>query len=470
MRVANTPMLSWNSFHKRITHLWFAPDLMLIHQRRERRMLMLTSVVMLVMGLACAVFFSFHRLWWVVAQDVVLILAGLTAFALTWRDQTRSAIITVFAVLLVVVCVISVLWDVPNASASRSTHLFLLPLCVAALMTFRDEAAWLRHGLALISLLAFILLMVMHGQPLPDPNLPDSVRLIVILVQSSTAMLLLYGLLHIMQTDITERSALENGLIQALAQQQFQLYYQPQMDANGKVIGAETLLRWLHPQRGLTLPGQFIGIAEQTGLILPIGNWVLETACAQLRAWADHPLLRDLHLAVNISQKQFLQNDFVAQVESLIERYHIDPCRLELELTESILVHDVQDITHKMSVLGARGVTFSLDDFGTGYSSLSYLNRLPLNKLKIDKSFVHDVLTDPHSAAIAKTVVTLGQSLGLMVIAEGVETEGQRQFLLSHGYRQFQGYLFSQPVPIREFEALVCGSGVCGSGVPPLGF
>ena len=214
-------------------------------------------------------------------------------------------------------------------------------------------------------------------------------------------------------------------------------------------------MRWNHPRLGIVMPGEFIELAEQTGLILPIGLWVLQGACAQLRVWGGQSRMRHLRLAVNISPSQFRQLDFVPQVLALIERYQIDASRLELELTESMLVHDMEDIIAKMSVLRAAGVSLSLDDFGTAYSSLNYLKCLPLNCLKIDQSFVRDVSNNPGDAAIVRMVLALGQSLNLEVIAEGVETEAQRQFLLDNGCAVFQGYLFSHALPANDFQDYV---------------
>ena len=205
------------------------------------------------------------------------------------------------------------------------------------------------------------------------------------------------------------------------------------------------------------MPGQFIELAEQTGLIVPMGQWVLETACAQLQTWSHQPEHASWCLAVNISQRQFRQADFVPKLLELLQRHSFSPSRLELELTETMLVEDMDDIKLKMQALAAHGVTFSLDDFGTGYSSLSYLKRLPLNKLKIDQSFVADVLTEANSAAIVRMVLALGSSMNLQVIAEGVETQEQHVFLLENGCQQFQGYLFSRPVPVGELEGWVAG-------------
>ncbi len=255
-----------------------------------------------------------------------------------------------------------------------------------------------------------------------------------------------------MESAIMERARLEKDLRHGLAQQHLVVYYQAQMTGDGYLVGAEALVRWLHPVRGIVAPVEFIQMAEESGLILPLGRWVLETACKQLAAWSRNPGMAHLTLAVNVSACQFRQNDFVSQVLAVIEATHANPLRLKLELTESLLVEDVATVIEKMNALRSRGVGFALDDFGTGYSSLSYLKRMPLVQLKIDKSFVHDVLTDPSDAAIAKTIVALAKSLDLSVIAEGVETVAQRDFLAQIGCHDYQGYLYGMPMPIDQFE------------------
>ena len=219
--------------------------------------------------------------------------------------------------------------------------------------------------------------------------------------------------------------------------------------------GAEALIRWQHPERGMISPLNFIPLAEETGLILPIGQWVLNAACVQLHAWQQQALTRDLVLAVNVSARQFLQENFVAQVLSAVKRHQINPSRLKLELTESMLVDNINDIVSKMNALNATGIRFSLDDFGTGYSSLQYLKMLPLSQLKIDQSFVRDIASDSSDRAIVRTIITMAHSLDINVIAEGVETAEQQQFLLDNGCNNFQGYLFSKPVPLNMFEALL---------------
>ncbi len=258
-----------------------------------------------------------------------------------------------------------------------------------------------------------------------------------------------------MQAALDKRSALEEELRQALARGEFHLYYQPQVDGAHHVVGAEALLRWAHPERGLITPGEFIALAEETGLILPIGHWVLQTACAQLKMWEDNPRTRFMQLAVNVSARQFRQPDFVAQVRRALGETGADPTRLKIELTETLVLDDVADTINKMITLRSDGIGFSMDDFGTGYSSLTYLKQLPLDQLKIDKSFVRNLATDANDAAIVQAIITMGQTFGLDVIAEGVETEAQREFLGQRGCHTYQGYLFGKPVALKEFDELV---------------
>ena len=255
-----------------------------------------------------------------------------------------------------------------------------------------------------------------------------------------------------MQAVISARTALETALREALLKGQFVLHYQAQVVGEGRLAGVEALVRWRHPDRGMIPPFEFIPLAEETGLILSLGQWVLETACAQLAIWAARPEMAHLTIAVNVSARQFHHRDFVDQVLAVLDYSGAKPERLKLELTESLMLHNVEDIIAKMTALKAEGVGFAMDDFGTGYSSLSYLKRLPLDQLKIDQGFVRDILTDLNDAAIAKMVVALADSMGLAVIAEGVETAAQRDFLAQNGCHGFQGYLFSRPLPLEEFE------------------
>jgi EAL domain-containing protein (putative c-di-GMP-specific phosphodiesterase class I) len=255
-----------------------------------------------------------------------------------------------------------------------------------------------------------------------------------------------------MQAEVNARAALEAGIRDALLKSQFMLHYQPQVDAGGQPIGAECLLRWQHPNGNVVYPADFIALAEETRLIVAMGQWVLQTACKQLAAWSAQPRLSDFTLSVNVSVHQFRQEDFVPQVLQALERSGADPKQLKLELTESLLVSDVDGVVQKMLALKAQGVGLSLDDFGTGYSSLNYLKRLPLDQLKIDRSFVQDLPQNGDDAAIVKTIISLGHNLGLSIMAEGVETQAQRDFLGQLGCSSFQGYLFGTPLALEDFE------------------
>lgn len=258
-----------------------------------------------------------------------------------------------------------------------------------------------------------------------------------------------------MQAKINTRVELEYELKQAVEKQHFQLYYQLQVDNDRKAVGAEALIRWLHPERGIIPPYDFIPLAEETGIIIRIGQWVLDSACAQLKTWQQNPLTRELTLSVNVSAKQFHQLDFASQVQATIQRHTINPQLLKLELTESLLLGNIDDTIMTMNALAKIGIQFSLDDFGTGYSSLQYLKNLPLYQLKIDRSFVQDLVADSSDQAIVRTIISMAYSLGLTVIAEGVETLEQQQCLLSEGCTHLQGYLYSKPVPIDQFEKLL---------------
>ncbi|MEA3641413.1 MAG: EAL domain-containing protein [Lamprobacter sp.] len=251
------------------------------------------------------------------------------------------------------------------------------------------------------------------------------------------------------QIALEQRTELEAHLREGLRNQQFVLHYQAQVDGDGSLIGAEALLRWAHPEHGMLGPDVFIHLAEETGLILPLGEWVLQAACLQLVAWAEDRGSRQRSLAINISARQFRDPNFVEMVRTAVLRYGIEPSLLELELTESLLLEDLDETITKMAALRALGLRFALDDFGTGYSSLAYLKRLPLDTLKIDRSFVDDVTRDANAAAIVRAILALAPKLGLSVIAEGVETEAQRQFLARNGCCAFQGYLFGKPAPAK---------------------
>ena len=263
-----------------------------------------------------------------------------------------------------------------------------------------------------------------------------------------------------MQDDISQYVQLERELRNAIELSQFELFYQVQVNDKQKPFAAEALIRWNHPALGLVAPGYFIEIAEETGLIVPIGQWVLEAACKQLKAWEAIPQMRGLTLAVNISSKQFHQEDFVSHVKYIVKQYGIHPALLKLELTETAFSNNIETLISGMNKLNGIGIQFELDDFGTGYSSLQYLKRLPLEQLKIDQSFVREMEFNKNDQQIVRTIISMTQNLDLKVIAEGVETENQMQILLDGGCHRFQGYYFGKPLPVAEFEASIANSGV----------
>jgi diguanylate cyclase (GGDEF)-like protein len=256
-----------------------------------------------------------------------------------------------------------------------------------------------------------------------------------------------------MQSHLEKRAAIEADLRTAY-ESQWQLipYYQVQINSEGKAIGAELLLRWQHPVNGMISPADFIPDAEQTGLIVSIGKQVIYQACEQLRQWSQQPQFSALSIAVNVSPIQFNQAHFVEDVLGIVRDSNINPRLLKLELTESSLLKNVDQSIEKMQELQNNGIGFSMDDFGIGYSSLSYLKRLPLDQLKIDQTFVRDIAIDPNDAIIARTIIAMAQNMNLQVIAEGVETEAQKNFLEQNGCSMFQGYFFGRPVPAEEFE------------------
>jgi EAL domain-containing protein (putative c-di-GMP-specific phosphodiesterase class I) len=261
-----------------------------------------------------------------------------------------------------------------------------------------------------------------------------------------------------MQAVLAARMALENDLRQAVGDcdREFELHYQPQIDRDGRISGVEALARWRHPLRGMVDPSDFIPLAEETGLVVPLGHWVLTKACEQLRAWAGSPASAHIEVAVNVSARQFHHPQFVVQVLDAVAQTGIDPRRLKLELTETSLLDNVKATIEKMNVLKTHGVTFALDDFGTGYSSLAYLKQLPLDMIKIDRSFVLDLLTNQSDAVIARTIIAMGRSLGLRVLAEGVEIAAQRDFLFEHGCDAYQGFLCAKALPASAVTLVIC--------------
>jgi EAL domain-containing protein (putative c-di-GMP-specific phosphodiesterase class I) len=271
-----------------------------------------------------------------------------------------------------------------------------------------------------------------------------------------------------MQAALEARTKLEDDLRFALESDQLKLLLQMQVNESNQIIGAEALIRWEHPEQGLIYPSQFVPFAEESLLILPIGQWVLEAACAQLMEWQSNPLTQDLNIAINVSARQFRQADFVEQIRSTLAKFYIPPNKLKLELTESLVFDNIADSIKKMRELRAIGIHFAMDDFGTGYASLIYLKSLPLSQIKIDRSFVRDIAIDRDDEIIVQTIISMAHNLGLEVIAEGVETIEQLEFLRKSGCKAFQGHLFGKAISQKEFNQLIIQSATNGDRFPSI--
>jgi diguanylate cyclase len=349
------------------------------------------------------------------------------------------------------------LFDTPFEGTPRSVHIYFIPLAIGIFFISQDRGVIQRHLLPMLCIAAFIVFGSM-SIGITDPSLlpPPEVRPVSLWANTITAMACLVGMFAVMQIDLTSRKALEKDLHRALAQGAFFLQYQPQVEQSGHVVGVEALLRWTHPTRGAISPADFIPLAEETGLIFPISDWVLREACAQQVRWAEDPLTRHLTVSINISGAQFRRADFVQTIETTIRASAADPRKIKLELTESIFVHDADQAAAKMIELHNLGFGWALDDFGTGFSSLSVLKKLPLDQLKIDKSFVRDISHSPKGQAIVKAIISLSNELGITTIAEGTETREQIDWLKANGCSVYQGFYFSPSLNaqnIRQFVA-----------------
>lgn len=425
------------------------------HQRRIELMLLLGSGILIASSLFWVIYFLLRKQWLVVPLETSLVVVGTGAVVLILQQRLKAAAMLLLGSLLVCISTISLVFDLPTPEVHRGSHHFLPAVGVCAYLLLRGQRKWVQHGAMLAFFTFYCVLDGTHFGLVEGYNLPEDVRAVSLWVANVMSTLTLFMAIYVMQSDVVATNELETELRQALIDGEFVLHYQPQLDAEGHILGAEALARWQHPQHGLLPAADFIGLAEQTGLILPLGDWMLKRACVQLSQWADKPELSGIQLAVNVSAQQLHQPDFVQQVLDIVERCGVQPGRLKLELTESMLIDNVDDVIDKLTQLKAHGVVFALDDFGTGYSSLSYLKHLPLDQLKIDRAFVNELLTSAKDAAIARTVVSLGRNLGLNVIAEGVETQGQLNHLKAIGCEAFQGYWFSKPLPSQEFDIFV---------------
>ncbi len=417
------------------------------HNRRVKSLNLLGGLVTIVLGSAWGFVYFSRGEALLAANSLLAVIAGVAMMWLAMRNRLRAGSIIMTHGLLCAV-ILSALGEVTQPGVPHSLHLNLLPVIAATYLVFNRDGLYLRVILPVAGILIFLAFALDLLPSLRDPVSESGGGWIGVWSNHITGTIATSLVVVLMQANVNARRAMEGDIRRAIAKGEFQLHYQPQVDAARRTIGVEALLRWQHPTRGNIPPNAFIPLAEETGLIVPIGEWVLRAACSQLREWASVPPMAGLSIAVNVSASQFRQPDFVEQVKAIVAISGAPATALKLELTESALVDDPETVTRKMAALTQLGIGWSLDDFGTGYSSLSSLKNLPFEQVKIDRSFVQDLPGDSRSLAIADTILRLGDSLGLTVIAEGVETEAQLAALRGVGCTCFQGYLFGRPMPV----------------------
>lgn len=423
------------------------------HIRRVKAIVLSASMIITLLGLCwCVAFFLADR---PVLAALHLSMAGSGA-SMLWlihRGRLRTAAI-VQAHLLPLFIGIFCLFDEVPLGLPRAAHLHFLPVAIGCYFVFRKQCVYLKFVIPLLCLGAFLVFgntsLVIHD---PALVIPPKAAGIAVWINTLTSLFAIILIVMIMNADLTVRRMMDVEMRKAIANGDFRLHYQPQFDEDRRLIGAEALIRWPHAKMGNIPPVRFIPLAEETGLIVPIGNWVLRAACAQLAAWESRQETQHLTLSVNVSASQFRQPDFVQHVSEIVRLSGIRPSKLKLELTESMFVENIDETVDKMNALRSIGIIWSLDDFGTGYSALSVLPRFPLGQVKIDQAFVRDMLTNESNMLIIETIVGLARNLKLQIVAEGVETPGHFERLREAGCDIFQGFFFSPPVEIATFES-----------------
>ncbi|MDT7833786.1 putative bifunctional diguanylate cyclase/phosphodiesterase [Aquabacterium sp. OR-4] len=432
-----------------------APQALSAPQRRSWRMLAWINLITVVSTLlwAPALWLQGDRLGGLSYAAAGLAAAG--ALRVLARGRLRLCVRLTIVLTLGFVTANALWLNPPVSGLPRSAHQYLLMLGVVSTLVTRDDLPWVRYGYPALCLGLYAWLAGSHFTLHPGPPVSAAVYVWGAWFDHLMALGVILLTLHVLQTDSARPEGLAADLRQAIELHELELHYQPQVDDQGRVIGAEALLRWTHPQRGPVSPAEFVPLAERCGLMPELGAWVLREACVQLARWAGDARLRGLVLAVNVSAQQFDQPDFVPRLLALVKQHRVAPERLKIELTESALAHDLDSVIRKMQALRRHGLSLALDDFGTGFSSLSLLRRLPLDQIKIDQSFVRDMADGAQGEAIARAIVMMGLSLGMEVIAEGVETETHREALARIGCSRYQGWLFARPMPAPALLAWV---------------
>ncbi|WP_417434222.1 putative bifunctional diguanylate cyclase/phosphodiesterase [Hoeflea sp.] len=429
----------------------FSPELANHYSKRMVVAFRYGSLAFAGIGAAWAVIFAAIGWWSVVALDIAIIVSGLTIYVLIRRGHLASGILATQASWMAIVIIMGLLLDVPTAEAPRVSHLYLLVVAALGYLNYQREKSRAQLALIGLCLLAFIVLASAQLDSAYVVVMPDWLRSGGTWANTILATILLAVCIHAMQAEFTRKDKFSRDLMAALWNEEFELVYQPQVDLSQNTIGAEALLRWNSPKRGPVSPLEFIPQAEELGLMTAIGGWVLETGCRTLADWGKNPQFRHLSLSVNVSASQLMAEDFEATVRDTLVKTGANPRQLILELTESVLVTDIELVIDRLNALREMGIVIALDDFGTGYSSLSYLRRLPIDQIKIDRSFVQDAVTSPASATLVKNVVVMSRDLGHTVLAEGVETMEQHLLLARFGCVQFQGYFYGKPMALADF-------------------
>nr|WP_314084803.1 EAL domain-containing protein [uncultured Shinella sp.] len=423
------------------------------HSRRFWLAYGAASLAVAAMALGWGIFFALGRAWALVGIDVAVIAVALMSFLLAHRRQLSAALLFSQVSFFVIILVFCLVFDVPNAAAPRVTHIFLLVLALLGYINHQRERSHLQVIIIVLCLVSFIVFSSTHvTAPVTQP-IADEFRTLGTWVNTIIAVALLCGGIYVMQLKFAQNLDQARDIKAALTNREFELFYQPQVDEAGKVSGAEALLRRKRQGGGYISPGEFIPAAEQAGLMPTLGDWVLGEACRTLAFWQQEEATRHLKLSVNVSVDQFMKANFVETLMARIAARDLDPTCLKLELTESMMVDDVDAIVEKMRTLRAAGIILSLDDFGTGYSSLSHLRQLPIHEIKIDRSFVQDAPQNKRNRILLKSIFDIARMLEFSVVAEGIETKEQLLLLQSFGCTIFQGYYFGRPVPLAEFQS-----------------
>lgn len=399
------------------------------------------------------VVFAVHGLPAIAIAESFPVIVALICFVLVSQGKFGLVNLVVQISFLLFIIGFSVMFDIPGIGSPRVTHLFLPVLGMLGYLNHLRRPSRLQLAIIAASLVAFV---VLHAGDLRLPfaePIPDDLRAFGIWLNPAIAAFVFCITICVLQKRLSAPGGLARDLVRAVRRRELSLAYQPQVDRQGKVIGAEALLRWTHPTRGAIPPATFIPTAEEVGLMPLVGSFVLDEALATLARWQADPACAGLTLSVNVSASQFNESDFCATVQDLLARHAVDPGRLQLELTESVLIAGLEPVAAKMAELTTLGIRFSLDDFGTGFSSLAYLRSLPVAELKIDRSFVAGITESDRDAALVRSIRTLARDLNLATVAEGVETPAQLALLQDIGCDLFQGWLFGRPMPLADFEA-----------------